>query len=394
MLEMILSMKEKGKKKLKDFNKLNKANAQSSGTTWKENFVIGHKFPNSKMIKEMITRKQYEVGISKQKVEGNHTRQYAQLRDYCLELKSSNPNITIKIKVERLEDINSLERKFKRVYVCLSPLKDGFKARKRDFLGLDGCFLSGTYLGWILTAVGVDPNNGIYPLAYAIVESENKDSWKWFLDCIGDNLDLFRNSNFTFISDRQKGVIPAIAETFSSVKHRKGCDVLLNNTCDVLNKQLVDVKDKHVITCLEFTKEYLMKRIVNVQKVISKSDGPLTPNPAKLFKTIVKDAGQINEKSTIPNTIVPLKVHPQIVGIPKKKERRVLLNWLKEWLEENKFSRAGKSISCIKCKGIGHNQRRCTNDPYASDPKVTQTQQSSQAPTATQASQTTPTTST
>ncbi|GJR83643.1 WD repeat-containing protein LWD1 [Tanacetum coccineum] len=75
----------------------------------------------------------------------------------------------------------------------------------------------------------------------------------------------------------------------------KGCDVLLNNTCDVLNKQLVDVKDKHVITCLEFTKEYLMKRIVNVQKVISKSDGPLTPNPAKLFKTIVKDAGQIND---------------------------------------------------------------------------------------------------
>ncbi|GJV15791.1 mutator type transposase [Tanacetum coccineum] len=39
--------------------------------------------------------------------------------------------------------------------------------------------------------VGVDPNNGIYPLAYAVVESEN----------------------------RQKGVIPAIAETFPSAKH-------------------------------------------------------------------------------------------------------------------------------------------------------------------------------
>ncbi|GJR74144.1 mutator type transposase [Tanacetum coccineum] len=266
--------------------------------------------------------------------------------------------------------------------------------KKKRFSGIGWMFLV-----WYLPWVDFDSSRGRskqwnIPLAYAIVDSENKDSWEWFLDCIGDDLDLFRNSNFTFISDRQKGVIPAIAETFSSVKHRKGCDVLLNNTCDVLNKQLVDVKDKHVITCLEFTKEYLMKRIVNVQKVISKSDGPLTPNPAKLFKTIVKDAGQINEKSTIPNTIVPLKVHPQIVGIPKKKERRVLLNWLKEWLEENKFSRAGKSISCIKCKGIGHNQRRCTNDPYASDPKVTQTQQSSQAPTATQASQTTPTTST
>ncbi|GKA35579.1 hypothetical protein Tco_0722070 [Tanacetum coccineum] len=44
------------KKALKMFNKMNKANAQSSGTAWKENFVIGQKFPNRKMIKEMITR--------------------------------------------------------------------------------------------------------------------------------------------------------------------------------------------------------------------------------------------------------------------------------------------------------------------------------------------------
>ncbi|GJS97321.1 mutator type transposase [Tanacetum coccineum] len=280
--------------------------------------------------------------------------------------------------------------------------------KKKRFSGIGWMFLV-----WYLPWVDFDSSRGRskqwnIPLACAITESENKDSWQWFIDCIGDNLDLFRNSNFTFISDRRKGVIPAIAETFSGVEHMFCLKHIYDNMKLSWEGQMyrrcygdmqqpllcIDVKDKPIITCLEFTKEYLMKRIVNVQKVISKSDGPLTPNPAKLFKTIVKDAGQINEKSTIPNTIVPLKVHPQIVGIPKKKERRVLLNWLKEWLEENKFSRAGKSISCIKCKGIGHNQRRCTNDPYASDPKVTQTQQSSQAPTATQASQTTPTTST
>ncbi|GJU78506.1 mutator type transposase [Tanacetum coccineum] len=56
----------------------------------------------------------------------------------------------------------------------------------------------------ILTAVGVDPNNGTYPLAYAVVESENKKSWLWFLDYLGDSLELFRNSNFTFVTDRKK----------------------------------------------------------------------------------------------------------------------------------------------------------------------------------------------
>ncbi|GJZ42221.1 mutator type transposase [Tanacetum coccineum] len=106
------------------------------------------------------------------------------------------------------------------------------------------------------------------------------------------------------------GVIPAIAEIFPSAEDRfclkyiydnmklswRGrahCDVLLNNMCEVLNRELVDGRDKPIITCLEFIKEYLMKRIVNEQKVISKSDGPHTPNATKVFKKIMKDAGQI-----------------------------------------------------------------------------------------------------
>ncbi|GJV15788.1 hypothetical protein Tco_1361111 [Tanacetum coccineum] len=105
--------------------------------------------------------KKNEVGVSKQKVfrakkmayervVGNYTQKYAQLRDYCLELKERNPNTTIKIEVERPEDINSHERKFKRIYVCLDPLKEGFRAGRRDLLGLDGCFLSGQYPGDVL----------------------------------------------------------------------------------------------------------------------------------------------------------------------------------------------------------------------------------------------------
>ncbi|GJT57272.1 mutator type transposase [Tanacetum coccineum] len=317
--------------------------------------------------------KKFEVGVSKQKVfrakkmayervVGSYSQQYAQLRDYCMELKEKNPNTTVKIEVEPPEDPDSEERKFKRIYICLGPLKDGFKAGGRDFLGLDGCFLSGPYPGQILTAVGVDPNNGIYPLAYAVVESESKDSWKWFLDCLGDDLELFRNSNFTFISDRQKGVIPAIAENFPNAEHRfclkhiydnmklswRGkfykemlwkcatastiqkfdkrmeemknhnleayewlrkippqhwarshftgrakSNILLNNLCEVLNRQLLDGRDKPIITCLEYIREYLMKRIVNVQKVQDKCDGPLTPSTAKIFKLIVRAAAKL-----------------------------------------------------------------------------------------------------
>nr|GFB44505.1 hypothetical protein [Tanacetum cinerariifolium] len=128
----------------------------------------------------------------------------------------------------------------------------------------------------ILTAVGVDPNYGIYPLAYAIVKSENKQAWLLFLDCLGDDLELFRNSNFTFVTDRQKGFIPALTEIFHAAEHR----------------QLKDGRDKPIITCLEFIREYLMKRIVIVQQVISKSNGPLTSKATKVFEVIKKIAAQ------------------------------------------------------------------------------------------------------
>ncbi|GJZ93063.1 mutator type transposase, partial [Tanacetum coccineum] len=179
-------------------------------------------------LKDQLQRK-YELGMSdmkifrakqmaEERVIGDWVKQYAQLRQYALELKEKNPETTIKIDVERCFDVESETRQFRRIYICLGALKNGFKAGKRDLLGLDGCFLSGPYPGQILTAVGVDPNNRIYPLAYAVVESEIKESWLWFLDCLGDDLELFRNSNFTFISDRQKGKLSRAGKTVTCLK--------------------------------------------------------------------------------------------------------------------------------------------------------------------------------
>ncbi|GKF43666.1 mutator type transposase [Tanacetum coccineum] len=95
-------------------------------------------------------------------------------------------------------------RIFKRIYVCLGAAKEGFKACMRQFLGFDGTFMKGLFPGKLLTAVGMDPNNGIYPLVNGIVETESRESWTWFLQHLKEDLDLQDNSNFTFISDRQK----------------------------------------------------------------------------------------------------------------------------------------------------------------------------------------------
>ncbi|GJZ62327.1 mutator type transposase [Tanacetum coccineum] len=119
-------------------------------------------------------------------------------------LKEKNSDTTVKINVERNFEHDSDIRKFRRIYVCVGALKSGFKAGQRDLLRLDGCFMPGTFPMQVLTTVGVDPNNETYPLAYAVVKFENKQAWLWFLDCLGDDLKLFKNSNFTFVIDTQK----------------------------------------------------------------------------------------------------------------------------------------------------------------------------------------------
>ncbi|GJX02018.1 hypothetical protein Tco_0185931 [Tanacetum coccineum] len=113
--------------------------------------------------------------IAKAKVDreirGDHTLQYDKLRDYVVELQSTNPNNIEKLAVERNIDKSLPTKVFKRIYACLGSLKEGFKACKRDLLGLDEAFIKGPFPGQVLSVVGLDENNGIYHVAYAWVEA-------------------------------------------------------------------------------------------------------------------------------------------------------------------------------------------------------------------------------
>ncbi|GJS93159.1 phosphoenolpyruvate carboxylase gene [Tanacetum coccineum] len=260
--------------------------------------------------------------------------------DYCFELKAKNPNTNVKIDVKK----------------------------------------SGDTLGHILTAVGIDSNNGIYRFAYAIVDGETKESWKWFLDCLGDDLDLFRNSNFTFIIDKQKHFDRHMETLKEQNKEaydwlrlippqhwaRAHIEILLNNMCEVLNRQLVDGRDKPIITCLEFLKEYLMKRIVNVQLVIRKCNRPLTPNAERLFKVILMDAAQIKVDWNGGNLYQATNPWGQqyVVNMRErimenKQEYQSLMFIRVIGLPHGKLTREGKSVTCTKYGQVGHNQRSC-----------------------------------
>ncbi|XP_024162805.1 uncharacterized protein LOC112169929 isoform X2 [Rosa chinensis] len=144
-------------------------------------------------------------------VEGSIIEQYARLRDYGRELQRADPSTTINIKCA-FPDTSNLPV-FKRMYICLGALKNGFKAGCRTVIGLDGAHLKSCFGGQLLTAVGIDANNTSWVIAYAMVEAESKDSWMWFLELMVSDLNIeHEGRGWTFISDRQKGLIPAFNE--------------------------------------------------------------------------------------------------------------------------------------------------------------------------------------
>jgi hypothetical protein len=67
---------------------------------------------------------------------------------------------------------------------------------------VDGCHLKIKYGGQLLIAVGRDPNDQYFPLAFGVVETETKESWRWFLQLLME--DLGEDKRYVFISDQQK----------------------------------------------------------------------------------------------------------------------------------------------------------------------------------------------
>ena len=47
----------------------------------------------------------------------------------------------------------------------------------------------------------------MYPIAWAVVEKENNDSWDWFVDILFRDLKIGDGENWVIMSDQQKGIL-------------------------------------------------------------------------------------------------------------------------------------------------------------------------------------------
>ncbi|KAL4558095.1 hypothetical protein LXL04_036291 [Taraxacum kok-saghyz] len=169
---------------------------------------------------QAIVKAKFHCGVSWSKAYRARCRadHYGLVWDYAQELSRSNPGSTIKVGVSVNPKGVSY---FQRMYVCFKAIKHGWMIGCRRVIGLDGSFLKGPCQGELLIAIGRDPNNQVFPIAWAVVEVENKDNWRWFLNLLSDDLRLQRGGELTVISDQHKGLLEATKEILPSVEHRK-----------------------------------------------------------------------------------------------------------------------------------------------------------------------------
>nr|KAJ0216046.1 hypothetical protein LSAT_V11C300137180 [Lactuca sativa] len=130
----------------------------------------------------------------------------------------SNPGSTIQIFVTVNPDNTTT---FHRMYTCFKAIKEGWKVGCQRVIGLDGSFLKGQCKAEVLTAIGRDANNHVYPIAWAVVEIKNKPNWQLFLELLHDDLELQGGLDLCVIYDQHKGLLEVVKVVLLHVEHRQ-----------------------------------------------------------------------------------------------------------------------------------------------------------------------------
>ncbi|XP_019150966.1 PREDICTED: uncharacterized protein LOC109147763 [Ipomoea nil] len=194
---------------------------------WKTNSFLEKVLTDDHYI---LSKKQAWRALVKAKGEIKHEAEdyFNKIWSYALEIKKTNPNYTCEVKLSDLKEKG--KERFLRMYICWEVTREGFK-HCRKIIGLDGCHLKCKTGGVLLTAVGIDANESLFPIAYAVVEGENKDFWTWFLQFLKKDLKLgpLVQSQYTLMLDKQKGLIQACESTLQGVRHRFCVRHLHNN---------------------------------------------------------------------------------------------------------------------------------------------------------------------
>ena len=87
--------------------------------------------------------------------------------------------------------------RFKRAFIALGMCIDSFDFTTR-IVGLDACHIKASYGGAVLVMTVLDGNGQVFPSSIAIAESENQETWSWFLSLVKSSFHIGNSENVVF----------------------------------------------------------------------------------------------------------------------------------------------------------------------------------------------------
>lgn len=160
----------------------------------------------------MVNYTQVRRGIedAKEQLMGSYKEAYNQLPWFCKKMTEANPGSNIRL-------FTGVDGRFQRLFECFHASIHGFQNGCRPILFLDSMSLKSKYHETFFSATALDGDDGVFPVAFAIVDSENDDNWHWFLKHLRSAVST--TQSLTFVFDREKGLKKSVTEVFENAHH-------------------------------------------------------------------------------------------------------------------------------------------------------------------------------
>ena len=107
---------------------------------------------------------------------------------------------------------------FQRAFLCPALCKNAFNHSTR-VIALDACHVKARYGGVILVLTVLDGDGRVFPAVLGLAESENAETWSWFLQQVCVALEIGNGNGIVVLSDREKGIENAVAEFLPRANH-------------------------------------------------------------------------------------------------------------------------------------------------------------------------------
>ncbi|WCJ23204.1 hypothetical protein M5689_005245 [Euphorbia peplus] len=163
--------------------------------------------------------------IAREQLQGSYKEAYNQLPFFCEKIKETNPGSCATFSTKE-------DSSFHRLFVSFHASILGFEQGCRPLIFLDSTPLNSKYQGTLFAAISVDGDDGIFPVAFAVVDAETEDNWHWFLLELKSAFSTSRE--ITFVADFQNGLKKSLAEVFEKSFHA----YCLRHLAEKLNRDL------------------------------------------------------------------------------------------------------------------------------------------------------------